>query len=193
MPSSVIRILIEQPRSAESVAKRILLNKSGKRMNLTRLANELTAMASGGFKGSVSVSVDDATGNNAAGTIAMVKADATAGDTVTVAGQAFTAVARPAIKGNAEYSITGADDAAVAESLQAALQNHHKTRGIVAVTRSGATLTLTARTPGLYGNGIALAKSVTTGSAATLSGAALSGGTVATGNSRSAYVGRGAT
>lgn len=190
--AAVIRILIEETKSAETLARRLLPVRGSKRMTLVRLANELMAMAAGGFRGSVSVSIDDATGNLASGTIAMVKADSTAGDTVSVAGQAFTAVARPAIKGNAEYSITAADDAAVADSLKTAIENHRKTRGIVAVTRSGATLTLTARTPGLYGNGIALAKNVTTGTAATLSGSVLSGGTVATGNNRSAYASRGA-
>jgi endonuclease YncB( thermonuclease family) len=92
-----------------------------------------------------------------------------AGDKLTVAGRAFTAVA--ASPGEFQF-LVGADDAACAASLAIAITQQRDLIGVSAVAAS-AVVTITATSVGIAGNAITLAQ---TGDTITVSGEALTGG-----------------
>ncbi len=106
---------------------------------------------------------------NAAGSITLHSV--IAGNTVTVAGQTFTAVA--ANPTAVQFAI-GTTDAEAANNLAAAIAAHTTVKAAVGVETAGAVLNLSAKPVGVAGNYIGLA----TNSAATvtLSGATLTGG-----------------
>ena len=103
-----------------------------------------------------------------------------AGNTITVAGQVFTAVASSATPTTIQF-VAGATDAASATNLAAALNAHATVKSAVTATAAGAVVSLTAKPVGVAGNYLALVTNATT---VTLTGAALSGG-VGTGRPRS--------
>lgn len=122
------------------------------------------------------VSIDDP---RAVGTITL--SGVTAGQTVTVAGLVYTAVAGTAAN-SSEFSVAG-DDTADAAALAAAINARENARDTQKVTATSAVAVVTVKAvaDGTAGNAIPLVKS---GAGITLSGAVLAGGT-ATGGIRS--------
>lgn len=122
------------------------------------------------------VSIDDP---RAVGTITL--SGVTAGQTVTVDGRVYTAVAGTAAN-SSEFSVAG-DDTADAAALAAAINASENARDTQKVTATSAVAVVTVKAVanGTAGNAIPLVKS---GAGITLSGAVLAGGT-ATGGIRS--------
>ena len=122
------------------------------------------------------VSIDDP---RAVGTITL--SGVTAGQTVTVDGLVYTAVAGTAAN-SSEFSVAG-DDTADAAALAAAINARENARDTQKVTATSAVAVVTVKAvaDGTAGNAIPLVKS---GAGITLSGAVLAGGT-ATGGIRS--------
>lgn len=98
----------------------------------------------------------------ATGTLAFSTGALTAGDTITVAGQAFTAVAENATPTAVQFKI-GTSYATAAANAMAAINAHAATAAQVTVTSavvaSTVVLTVTAVAPGAAGNNLTIAKS----------------------------------
>ena len=101
-------------------------------------------------------------GNKATGTLAFSTGALTAGDTVTVAGQEFTAVAENATPTAIQFKI-GTSYATAAANAMAAINAHAATAAQVVVTSavvaSTVVLTVTAVARGTAGNDLTIAKS----------------------------------
>ena len=148
----------------------IIVVPGKKRATFQNLQNLLLKLVG---SGSMDVTTVELTPSAVAASGTVTAASAQAADTVTVAGVAFTAVSGSPT-GN-QFDISGSDTAAAA-SLASAI-NASATAGIngvVSATSSGAVVTVTAKVPGLIGNGITLASS--NGTRLATSGARLASG-----------------
>lgn len=97
-------------------------------------------------------------------------------DTISVAGVAFTAQEGAATPGAANFQSASTNDATAA-SLAAQINEHATTSALVEAEANGAVVTVTALSPGVEGEEIALAYAqLGTGDGATVSGAFLAGG-----------------
>jgi len=144
------------------------------------LMNLVRGLAAGTLSGRVSMVCDGGAGALSTGTITCVVASAVAGDTVTIAGEVFTAIANTASPTNTNQFRIGTTNAELAANLAAAINASAIAGGIVAATVASNVITLTSRFRGLYGNGVTQATSRP--AAFTLSAGTLASGTASTGN-----------
>jgi len=165
--SSNVRISVQDIRPAASVKARLRLFATGFAPDvMQRVADYLDEGPVWAKKLFIATTAVAASGT------ATFSGAGTAGDTVTIAGQAFTAVASGA--GNNQWNV-GASASASAINLAAAINASTTASfaGIASAAAVAAVVTITARIPGNVGNQITLAKSST---AITVSGANLTGG-----------------
>jgi hypothetical protein len=125
--------------------------------NLNRLINLLSGLNIGALQGSVDVQSSTSDPVAAVGSVAIVHANVTNADTVTICNTVITA----ATSGNGTTSWTiGADATADAVAMAACINaNTTLSKLVVASIAVAGTVTLTARQKGVVGNGLALATS----------------------------------
>lgn len=152
------------------------------RKSVVAIANLLVGLVSGALRGSVYFGQTAVDAAKASGSIAITHANLGAGDTVTVLGQAYTARASGAVAN--EFNI-GADAAADAVNLAAALNANTGFAQTLVATASSGTVTITARAPGVIGNKLL---QMATSDATAFALTQLSGGAGASGPM--AYIGR---
>ena len=99
-------------------------------------------------------------------------ASAVAGNTVTVRGMVFTAIAADATPATSQEFSVGASNTACGDNFAAAVNKNKAILGVTAANASG-TVTITASDYGVAGNAITLSR---VGAPITVSGATLSGG-----------------
>jgi len=154
------------------------------------LAQLFSDLASGHLAGLVTAHCDAADGTQASSTLTVTQANATAADTVTVAGVVFTCTGSSTPSTNpydGQFKAITSDDIAAA-ALKAAIDAHPKLLGTVETTilANAITVKSTIKTP--VGNSISLASSdgtfVAVGAAKLASGAT---GTVVTGGATRGY------
>lgn len=117
--------------------------------NLLKLFQEI---AMGRRMASMIVTIDDGDGVQATGTVTL--SSFAADDTVTIAGQVFTAKVSPS---GANQFALGADDTAAAAALAAKVNAHTSLTGVCTATSALGVVTVTAAIVGLIGNRIGLA------------------------------------
>lgn len=168
--------------ASEVVAKLMSPPNQAPTSGVAKLAAYLEGMASFLPAGGVAMFVDDGGGVKASGTVTFAGLPAT-GNTVTIGGETFTwrTLANSALPN--EITI-GASATACAAALAVAVNKSAIAQGLVIATSVAAVTTLTARVPGLNGNGITLAR---VGGNMTVSGATLASGTASTGIAGGAY------
>lgn len=138
---------------------------------LKNAANLLNAIASGSIETSqVTVQRSDTDPVAASGTFTLVSAIAT--DAITIGTITMTATSTPTT--NLHWEIDGADDAADAASLAAAINANPTLSKVVVATSAAGVVTVTALQKGLVGNQIPISSADAT---ITASGAFLTGGT----------------
>lgn len=127
------------------------------------------------FGGRIRLAVDDSLGVAASGTVTLTQASLTAGDHVGIGSYALTAVAGTAVAASGQWS-KDTSDAAAGISLAAAINAYPPVSRLVSASDNGAgVVTITARTKGTVGNGIALTEKDASGGIAR-SASALAGG-----------------
>lgn len=122
------------------------------RENLNRLINLLSGVNIGAIQATVDVQSASADPVAASGTLTLVSAIAT--DAVTIGKTTLTASSTPANEN--QWEIDGADDAADAASLAAAINAHSVLSTIVSATSASNVVTIRALQKGVVGNHIAL-------------------------------------
>jgi hypothetical protein len=153
--------------------------QNGKAQHVNWLMNLLNRIVGGASNATVITTIDKGDGVAASGTITF--SSIAAADTVTVAGQVFTASASPS--GNNQFLVTGGDTAAAA-ALAAKINGHPSLANVVSAAAVGAVNTITAAVQGPIGNFVGIAISAH----GSVSGANLANGAVPTGSvSTSAY------
>lgn len=177
--SSLFTLVVSDARDTATVRSEILPGFSG--LTNTLVSNQADAWAYcrdiGSYferasVGSISVNITVQSGEVAAsGTATFSTVVAT--NSVTIGGTTFTGSDTPS---GAVQFLTGTTDTISAASLATAVNANTTANKLVKATSSGAVVTFTAVVPGPVGNFITLAKS---GSPISVSGALLTGGTVA--------------
>jgi len=112
----------------------------------------------------------------ASGTITVVTAPLTAGDSFEIGGVTFTGIEGTRTSGSDNFNVLGDADAVAAEIAATINDTSNSLVGTVTAEVTGAVVTITAATAGAVGNAITLSVSTTVGGALTVSGATLSGG-----------------
>lgn len=155
-------------------ADEYILDTSARTAAVTAAANKLLAIAGGVEGGQVAIRVDSATGAAASGAVVVEADDTVAGDLFLVTIPGYTTVSFAAVATDAEvtaapytglWSLETVTDTAQAASLTSAINDHPATRDFLLAEESSGTITLTAKRTGTSGNGIVLAKEVTTSTA----------------------------
>lgn len=145
---------------AASVASRHVGPYDSPERSIELLRAYLARCLSGQVPGSkVHVFQDKGDGTQAAGAVACTQANATAGDTVTVAGVVFTVRASPSTDPALGEFAAGADDTACGANFAAAVNAHPRLKGMLTAVNAAGTVTLTAVDKGLFGNLIKMATS----------------------------------
>lgn len=188
---AVVNLAVEiHDTAALGILQRYLPQTTDAKGGLRGLSDLFLAAASGGVSGLVIAHIDGADGTAAASTLTVTQANATAGDTVTVAGVVFTCT------GSSTPSTNPADgefkaitsDAVAAAALQAAIAAHPKLKGVVVASLATNVVTVTCDVKTPVGNAITLASSdgtfVAVGAAKLASGAT---GTTVTGGGARCY------
>lgn len=139
-----------------------------------KLIKFLSAMASGSRQGTLDLQVNYGDAEAAQGGITL--SSFANNDTVTVAGEVFTAKTSGA-SGDNQFNL-GANDTAAAAALAAKINAHPDLAGVVTAAANGTGVTVTAAVHGAIGNQIGLAISAH----GSVSGANLVGGENATAN-----------
>ena len=146
------------------------LDANAKRDTAKALSRLLDKLATGYKRGVIDVQTGSAHPVAASGTLTLTSAVAT--DAVTIGAVTLTASSTPADEG--EWEIDGADDAADAESLAAAINAHSVLSQVVSAESTSNVVTVTCLTKGVVGNQIALSSADAT---IVASGTHLAGGT----------------
>lgn len=176
MADSIVTVhVISRGLTAASDRDRLLRSGQGAREVAEAVRERLTAVASGALSGKLVVRVDGSAAAAASGTAAVTAASCTAGDRliITVPGYpsyALTCVATDdeVTAGAGEYSIETATDDAVGASIETAINGLAGLNQHVVADNTTGSVAITAIHAGTIGNGITLAKDVTTAGAFTL-------------------------
>ena len=113
----------------------------------------------------------------ASGTVTVINAPLSVGDTLTISGTALTGVASTRTSGSDDFSVSGGTPSAIAAEITAAINDSANSFDtLVEATVAAEVVTLTAVTAGSGGNALTLASSTTPVGGLTLSGATLAGG-----------------
>jgi len=113
----------------------------------------------------------------ATGTATVVTAPLAIGDTLTIGGFALIGICGPRTSGSNDFNIASLSPAALAVEIAAAINDPANAfAALVTATVVGATITLSAATPGAGGNAITLGATTTPAGNITVSGATLTGG-----------------
>lgn len=175
---AVINLAVEiHDTVALGILQRYLPATTDAKGGLRGLSDLFSAAASGGVSGLVIAHMDGADGTAASSTLTVTQANATSGDTVTVAGVVFTCTGSSTPSTNpadGEFKAITSDNVA-ALALQAAIDAHPKLKGVIrtSILNNVITVTCDVKTP--VGNAITLATSdatfVAVGAAKLASGA----------------------
>ncbi len=132
------------------------------------ICNHLNSLASGNEKGTVYAQSGSAAPVAASATLTLVSAIAT--DAITIGPVTFVATSTPTLA--THWEIDGADDAADAASLAAAINAHATVSQVVTASVADNVVTITAKQRGVAGNyiNISSADATITASAANLAG-----------------------
>lgn len=141
-------ILIDQEETATDMARVLLAPEINRGSAALKLKDYMKALTSGMRRGQVVIGVDAV---KASATLTLTSVIAT--DAIAVNGLTFTAVASGATA--VQFNV-GADDAATAVNLAAAINAHTDLVGLVTATALLTVVTVTAARPGLLGNAITL-------------------------------------
>lgn len=182
MADSILTLhLVRRGCTPGSLAEKILGSGGamGARESFARITEQLAGVASGALEGRAIVRIDGSLQAAASGSVACTYGSSTAGDRlfISIPGMppfTLTAVAGTAVAASGQYSLATATDTAVAQSLRDAINAVARLNELVSATESAGTVTITADVVGTAGNDIAMAKSVTTAGALTIT--AMSGG-----------------
>lgn len=109
----------------------------------------------------VFVFVDKGDGTAATGTVACTQASAVEGDTFTLAGVTFTVKDSASTRPDLGEFEAGADDTAMGDNLEAAINAHPALKGMLTALNAAGTVTWTLADKGVQGN---LARATETGS-----------------------------
>lgn len=148
--------------SGSDIANRVLpVNPNDSKGALNKLCDYLQGMNGGAYRGTVSINVADNPLYAATGTVTC--AAASAFDTVTVNGVAFTAVTGSAPSGNQFWAASGVGfgDAHSAQSLATGINASvtPNVSGLVTASSNGSVVTITAVPAGIVGNNYSLTTS----------------------------------
>lgn len=144
------------------------------REGLGKLEKLFVALQAGTVAANVVLQNSSSAPVQSSGTATLVYADLIAGDTITIAGVTLTCTTGTPTSGQFK-KVT--DLATTSANLATAINALSTLNIYVTATSSAGVVTVKAKQAGVIGNLITLAKSVTTPTAITLSGAALAGGT----------------
>src|SRR5574342_144439 len=144
---------------SQTVKERYVGDHHNPTRSLNLLINYLAAVAGGSAPGKVLLFQDSGDGTQAAGNIACTQANATAGDTVTIAGVVFTVRASPSSEASLGEFAAGASDTAMAANLAAAINAHPALKGVLTAAGSVGNCALTAVDKGTQGNLIVMSTS----------------------------------
>lgn len=173
---AVLNIAVELHNTpAAGIASRYIAEYGNSKAGLLRLSELFAAAAAGSLDGKCLVHLDTAGGTQASSTLTVTQANATNGDTVTVAGVVFTRQSSPStLPERGEFSALTNDDTAAA-SLKSAIDVHPALIGLVETTRTNNVVTVKSKIKSPAGNSISLASSdgtfVAVGAAKLASGA----------------------
>lgn len=190
-PRIVINMALElQDTVAVGIVQKYFKEARDSRGGIAALAQLLTECNAGLHIGQIIVHADTAGGTQASSTLTVTQANATSGDTVTVAGIVFTCTGSSTPSTDpfdGQFKAITNDNTAAA-ALKAAIDAHPKLRGTVETTILNNVVTVKSVIASPVGNSIALASSdgtfVAVGAAKLASGAT---GTVVTGGNTRAY------
>lgn len=157
---AVINVAIEiHDTPAQGVADRFLTEYGDSKGGLVRLSELFAQAAAGNLTGKCTVHADSSGGTQASSTLTVTQANATNGDTVTVAGVVFTRQSSPSTDPeDGEFAAITSDNAA-ALTLQAAIDAHPALKGLVETTILNNVITVKSKIKTPVGNSIALASS----------------------------------
>ena len=144
-----------------------MVNSGGAPESAIGLRRVLAGMMSGAQDGQFIYSVN---GISATGSVSF-SGTGTAGDTVTVNGQALTAVT--GVAGNNQWVVAASASGSAINLAATIAASTSETVKLVSAVAAGTVVTLTAKEPGVVGNLMTLAES---GTGTTVSGAVLAGG-----------------
>lgn len=147
MASSLV-LSLSLPDSQADITTNLKADTSSPRSQFHHLKQLFKALACGTRAGSLKLSYADAAPVQASGTFTLVSAIAT--DKVTIGSIELTATSTPTT--NLHWEIDGADDAADAASLCAAINANPTLSKIVFATSAANVVTVTAHQPGVLAN-----------------------------------------
>lgn len=154
---AIATIVIKHKRDVKKLARALEERNDNPRVALTRIANLLSGLVGGAQSGSVLLHVEDDDAVAAELDVVCVQAEATAGDTVTIAGVVFTAAASPSSDPSRGEFAIGASNTALGANLAAAVNRHPRLDGLVSATAVTGTMTLAAGIEGVSGGLISFA------------------------------------
>lgn len=173
---AVLNIAVELHNTpAAGLDKRYVARYDNPKAGARMLVDLFSALASGQLEGMVMVHMDTAGGTQASSTLTCTQANATDGDTVTVAGVVFTRQASPSSAAEDGEFAGSTDDNTCATELGAAINAHPALKGCVEATVATNVVTCKSAIKSPAGNSISLASSdgtfVAVGAAKLASGA----------------------
>lgn len=150
--SVVYLAIVTGDTPAQTIADRHIGKYDNPAMGVEDIRNLLARVMSGQEDGKVHVFQDKCDGTAATGTIACTQANATAGETVTIAGVVFTIASSPSTDPARGELAAGASDTAFGDNLAAAINAHPALKGLLTAANAAGTVTITADDKGLFGN-----------------------------------------